>query len=277
MPAPMPFRLPLLALPLLASLLALPSCASLRGFLREGNPGSGSATPLRPSPPEVSLIEVRATHRPTDEQLAAHFCMQETARSPLGSAGTLLCRVFGPTPTERDLQFTFDVELDAANPGRVPLPLISALIAFTAYPDEAGAENLGSLCISLCDAGECPARGDDACRSDEPEITDVDSLARATVGFLVGLATGERRITDLRVRTIDPSDHVRFVASLAIGVAPMTRLMGRVASGAVDTARSGRTPDFTIPWAIEGSVFVEVESFGRFAASFPETRGSWDP
>ncbi len=270
---PVPLFARLLVSVLLPLAFAASGCGNLRGLLR---PGTSSGPALTPSPPEVSLIEVRATHRPTDEQLAAHFCMQEVARSPLGPAGSLLCRAFGPMPTERDLQFTFDVELDAANPGRVPLPLVSALIAFTAYPDEVGAENLGSLCISLCEAGECPARGDDACRSDEPDITDVDSLARATVGFLVGLATGERQITDLRVRTIAPADHVRFVASLAIGVTPMTRLLSRVASGAVDMARTGRTPDFTIPWAIEGSVFVEVERFGRFAASFPETRGSWD-
>lgn len=252
-------------------------CGALRGLR---GPRGGRGTAVTPSAPEVRLVEVRATHQPTEQQIAAHFCFQEASRSPLGPAGALLCRTLGPMPSERDLQFTFDVELEASNPGRVPLPLVSALVGFTAFPDEAAsAENLGSLCISLCEGAECPAssRGDDACRSDLPDITDADSLARATVGFLVGLATGEREITDLRVRTIAPSDRVRFVASLAIGVSPMMRLLERAASGAVSSARSGRAIDVSIPWAIEGSVFVEVESFGRLAASFPRSTGSWDP
>lgn len=260
---------------LLASLLLLPSCAALRSALTRPA-GRGGVSEVRPSAPEVRLVEVRATHRPTDQQLAAHFCLQETARSPLGPAGALLCRALGPLPTDADLQFTFDVELEAANPGQVPLPLVSALLAFTAFPEAEGTENLGTLCVSLCEEGECPSRGDAACRSDAPEIRDVDSFARATVGFLVGLATGSRRITDLRVRTIPARQQVRFVASLAIGVEPMVRLLERTARTAVDAAQTGRQPEFVIPWAIEGSVFVEVESFGRFAASFPEARGSWD-
>lgn len=259
--------------PLLALLLLVPSCAGLRDALGRG--GRGTTTGVRPTPPAIRLVEVRATHRPTDQQLAAHFCLRETARSPLGPAGALICRAFGPRPTDRDLQFTFDVELEAENPGSVPLPMISALVAFTAFPDETGAENLGSLCISLCDGDDCPARGDDACRSSEPEIRDVDDFARASVGFLVGLATGERSITDLRVRTIPARDRVRFVASLAIGVEPMMRLIERTSRTAIEAAASGRQPHFEIPWAIEGSVFVEVEGFGRFAASFPEARGSW--
>lgn len=257
----------------LASLMG--GCAALRSLRRDPG-GTGTATTVRPTPPEVSLVEVRATHRPTDQQLAAHFCLQEVSRSPLGPAGALLCRAFGPLPSDDDLQFRFDVQLEAENPGQVPLPLVSALVAFTAFPEEAGAENLGSLCISLCAEGECPSRGDAACRSDLPEIRDVDSFARATVGFLIGLATGERQITDLAVRTIPARSSVHFVASLGIGVDPMMRLLERAARGAVESAQTGRQPHFVIPWAIEGSVFVEVESFGRFAASFPEARGSWD-
>jgi len=240
-----------------------------------GSTAPGART--EPTPPLVRLVEVRATHRPTDAQIAQHFCMEEAARSPLGPAGALLCRALGPLPTEDDLQFRFDVELEAQNPGAVPLPMVAALVAFTAFPDESSADNLGTLCLSMCESGEsCPARGDEACRSDLPEIRDVDDFARATVGFLVGLATGARSISDLRVRTIAPSGTIHFVASLGIGVGPMMHLLERTVTGVVDAARAGRRAELSIPWAVEGSVFVEVEGFGRFAASFPEARGTWD-
>jgi hypothetical protein len=260
-------------LALLLVLALVPSCATLRDTLLRG--GRTPTAGVRPMPPVVRLIEVRSTHRPTDRQLAAHFCLEEMARSPLGPAGALVCRAFGPRPSEADLQFTFDAELEVENPGSVPLPMISALLAFTAFPEATDAENLGSLCVSLCDGDDCPTRGDAPCRSSEPEIRDVDDFARASVGFLVGLATGERAITDLRVRTIPARDRVRFVASLAIGVGPMTRLLERTSRSAIDAATAGRQPHFEIPWSLEGSVFVEVEGFGRFAASFPEARGSW--
>lgn len=262
-------------LALALTLALLPGCAALSALRAPGMSGAGAGA--RPSAPLVRLVEVRATHRPTDAQIAAHFCLQEVSRSPLGPAGGLICRAFGPLPSEHDLQFRFDIELEAENPGAVPLPMVAALVAFTAFPDEPGADNLGTLCLSLCETGEsCPSRGDDACRSNLPDIRDVDDFARATVGFLVGLATGTRSISDLRVRTIAPSDRVSFVASLGIGVGPMMHLIEHVATGVVESARTGRQPELVIPWAVEGTIFVEVEAFGRFAASFPEARGSWD-
>jgi hypothetical protein len=31
-----------------------------------------------------------------------------------------------------------------------------------------------------------------------------------------------------------------------------------------------------IPYAVEGSIWVDVRSFGRVAASFPRATGAWD-
>lgn len=41
------------------------------------------------------------------------------------------------------------------------------------------------------------------------EIRDIDDLARVTADFLCALALGDRRLTDLRVRTIPPNAHGR--------------------------------------------------------------------
>ena len=62
------------------------------------------------------------------------------------------------------------VELEARNPASIPMPVVSALVAFAAYPEATGAQNLGTVCVSMCeDPNSCPQVAD-ACASDEPQI-----------------------------------------------------------------------------------------------------------
>jgi hypothetical protein len=238
---------------------------------------TGNLAGLRPSPPTVRMVETRLVHAPTNEQLGLHYCQVYASRSVAGAFGALACRALGAPPTREDLQFTFEVEMEAGNPGRVPLPMVEAMVAFRAFPDSSDRRNLGTVCLSLCeDAASCPQGRPGACQSDAPEIRDLDSFASAAAGFLVSVALGQRRFEDLRVRTIAPSERVRFVAALSLDVDQALSLIERVAGSAVQSAQRGQRPRFDIPYEVEGSVFVEVERFGRFAASFPAVSGHWD-
>jgi hypothetical protein len=270
-------RAALIALALTSLLVA--GCAALRGarWPLATTRGGTQQDALRPSPPTVRLVETRLAHAPTNEQIGLHYCTVYASRSPAGAFGAMACRAFGPLPTREDLQFRFQVEMDAANPGRVPLPMVEALVAFKAFPDSGDTANLGAVCLSLCeDPANCPQGRANACESNEPEIHDMDSFARAAVGFLVSVAVGQRRFEDLRIRTIQPNDHIRFVAELSLDIDQTLSLIERTVRGAVDGAQRGQTPNIQIPYEVEGSVFVEVENFGRFAASFPGVRGNWD-
>lgn len=237
--------------------------------------GNHTGVSRRPTPPQVRLVETRLVHAPTNEQLALHFCRVNASRAA-GSLGAAACRALGTLPSREDLQFVFEVELEAENPGRVPLPMVSALVAFRAFPDSTDGQQLGAVCMSLCEsATSCPQRGPSACQSDEPEIHDMESFASAATGFLVSVALGERRFEDLTIRTIDPGERLRFVARLSLDVEPALRVIEWAATDAIALAQSGHVPTFTIPYEVEGTVFVEVEDFGRFAGSFPPTRGTW--
>ncbi|GAB4208349.1 MAG: hypothetical protein OHK0013_26750 [Sandaracinaceae bacterium] len=254
----------------------LGACGAGLGRMLYGD-RTGNFAGQRPSAPTVRLVETRLVHAPTNEQLGLHYCQIYASRSPAGPFGALACRALGPLPTREDLQFTFDVEMEAANPGRVPLPMVEALVAFRAFPESGDTRNLGTVCLSLCeDPARCPQGRAGACQSDEPEIRDLESFATAAAGFLVSVALGQRRFEDLRVRTIAPNDRLRFVASLSLDVDQALSLIERVAGSAVQSAQRGQTPRFDIPYEVEGSVFVEVEGFGRFAASFPAASGHWD-
>ncbi len=82
-------------------------------------------------------------------------------------------------------------------------------------------------------------------------------------------------MNDLRVRTIPPSETIRSVVRLELDPDAMMQLIRRLGDEAVAEVRAGRPPAFDIPYEIEGSVWVEVESFGRFAASFGPFRDRW--
>jgi len=261
----------------LAALL-MSGCAALRSArrpVRGGGTAQDAITP--PTPPTLRLVETRLSHAPTNEQIGLHYCTVYASQSPAGAFGALACRAFGPLPTREDLQFRFQAEMEAANPGRVPLPMVEALVAFKAFPDSGDSANLGAVCLSLCEnPANCPQGGANACESTAPEIRDMDSFARAAVGFLVSVAVGQRRFEDLRIRTIQPNERIRFVAELSLDIDQTLSLIERTVRRAVDGAQRGQTPNIQIPYEVEGSVFVEVESFGRFAASFPAVAGNWD-
>lgn len=258
--------------------LVLTGCGALRSArwpVRDRGTAQDQVT--RPTPPTVRLVETRLAHAPTNEQIGLHYCTVAASQSPAGAFGAMACRAFGPLPTRADLQFRFQVEMEAANPGRVPLPMVEALVAFKAFPDSSDSANLGAVCLSLCDdPANCPQGGASACESTAPEIRDMDSFARAAVGFLISVAVGQRRFEDLRIRTIQPNERIRFVAELSLDIDQTLSLIERTVRGAVDGAQRGQTPNIQIPYEVEGSVFVEVESFGRFAASFPAVAGNWD-
>src|ERR1041385_5657351 len=128
---------------LLCVLLAVPALAACPQLAGMGSPTKQIEPPPRP---EVKLSAITLEARPTNARLAAYFCMQATG----GGIAGVACRVFGEVPRKDDLRFTFRVQLEARNPATIPMPVVSALLAFTAYPADTGGQNLGSVCVEMC-------------------------------------------------------------------------------------------------------------------------------
>jgi hypothetical protein len=252
---------------LVAGLAGLASCPAAGINL----PGGGAGGLGPPPKPEVSVSAVVLESQPTNQLLAAYYCPKYVT-----GALSLGCRVFGSVPAKTDLRFTFRVELEAKNPATIPMPVVSALIAFAAYPEAAGAQNLGTVCVSMCeDPNACPQVAD-ACASDEPEIRSMNDFAGAAAGFLINAAlTGGASVENLRIPVVPAGGSLRFVAGLTLDIDQMLALLGKLGGDVVGDLKAGRTPAFTIPWAVEGSVWVRFEGFGRIGASFPRQTGSW--
>jgi len=241
-------------------LLPLSSCAAL------GLTGAGSAI-ANVKPPNVSIAAVRMADMPTARDLAGYYCGQYL--------GPLICRAFGPVPKTSDIQFAFDVELAVANGSKVPMPLVQTLFAFTAFPEEQDAQNLGTVCLSFCDDPNNCKQDANACRSDAPEIRDIRDFANAASGFLIATALGERKFSDLRVRTVPPNDEMKMVVRLGLDPLQMIGLIRQFGKGEIAKIRSGQIPEFSIPYEIEGTAWVSVESLGRLATGFGPAAGQW--
>jgi hypothetical protein len=246
---------------LLALLLApLFSCAAL------GLSSTGSKLP-NVTRPKVSVAAVRMADMPSARDLASYYCGQYL--------GPLICGAFGPVPQVSDIHFAFDVELELANSNNVPLPLVQTLFAFTAFPEAQDAQNLGTVCLSFCEDPNNCKQDANACRSDEPEIRDARDFANAATGFLISTALGERKFSDLRVRTVPPNEQMKMVVRLGLDPVQMVGLIRQFGTGELDRIKKGQIPEFSIPYEIEGTAWVSVESLGRLATGFGPAAGQW--
>lgn len=222
-----------------------------------------------PTPPRVAVSAIRLVSAPTPEDIARWLCPEV--------APSLVCQLLaGGRPSREAMRVVFDVQLDVENPNTIPLPLVAALVAFKAYPDAADAQNLGAACLTLCeDPASCTQDATRACESNEPSIRDADDFARAATNFLIAVATGRERFENLRVRTLAPGAHSSVVFRLELDPEQVFALVSRLATDAIAAIRAGRAPSVSIPYEVEGSVWVVVEHFGRFAASFPPFRDAF--
>jgi hypothetical protein len=217
--------------------------------------------------PDVSIAAVRLAKAPSNKALAGYYCAQYLH--------PLICRVFGPLPDAEDIAFAFDVELQLDNPNPVPLPLVQSLFAFTAFPEEEEAGNLGTVCLSFCEDPERCEQDANACIADDPEIRDARDFTESAAGFLYSVALDERRFQDLRVRSVPPNDQTRVVVRLGVDPTQMVELIQRVAKGDISRIKRGELPTLAIPYRLEGTSWVAVEGFGRLAAGFGPNDGEW--
>jgi hypothetical protein len=249
---------------LIAAACLSEGCAGLN-FNLQGQNWGGIA---KPEPPRISVAGTRLTRQPTNRQLAGWLCTQVT--------NPLICHIFGVVPPKSSLLFAFDIDLDADNPNSFPLPMVEVLTVFTAFPAVQGQKNLGAVCLSLCEDPNGCAQQPNACQSTEPEIRSLGDFAHAAVGFLTRLAAGQEAIENLRVRLIPAGGKARVVIRLELGVDAVVGLIRQVAQDAMRDLQRGVEPRFSIPYRVEGSVWLRVEHFGRLGAGYGPYHGTWN-
>lgn len=236
------------------------SCAQLQNL-------AGQTGAKAPDAPKIVIVDVGLAHHPGPDIIARALC-------PRVAPG-LVCAAIGGRPSSAELKIGFAVALDVTNPNAIPLPLVEALVAFTAWPGQPGANNLGAVCLSFCDQGaSCPARPD-ACTGGGPKIKTMNDFAAAAAGFLIATAAGQTSPDNLKIRTLAPNQTTRVTVGLELDPEQVVSLIARFAQSAMDDVKRAQVPRFEIPYAVEGSAWVTVESFGKIAAGFGPVNGVW--
>lgn len=226
-------------------------------------------TALQPKPPRIAVAGVDLVVAPGNRALAAHFCPRY--------APSIVCGVaFGGAPSPAQMRFVFDVRLSATNDNAFPVPVVEVLTAFRAFPASAAAQNLGAVCVTMCEqGGHCPS-GPDACRNDTGrDVRSIEDFAGAAAGFLFAAAQGHATLDQLRIRTIPAGGTAEVKLQLELGVPTVLALLEQVAKEAVQQAAKGQEPRFAIPYRIEGTAWIRVENFGRLGAGFGPSDGTW--
>jgi hypothetical protein len=223
---------------------------------------------VTPKAPTMTVADVALSSHPPATVVARALCPQ-IAPGPV-------CMLLGARPTAAELKIGFALQLDVANPNSMALPLVEALVAFTAFPGATGSQNLGALCLSFCeDPSRCPPRAD-ACTAGGPEIRTIGDFAQATAGFLVASAAGQTSLDNLRIRTLPANGQTRVTVGLELDPMQVVSLLARLATSSVDSVKVGKVPEFVIPYQVEGSAWVNVQSFGKLAAPFGPAQGAWN-
>jgi hypothetical protein len=75
-------------------------------------------------------------------------------------------------------------------------------------------------------------------------------------------------VSDLKVQTVPSGGHVSVKVGLTLAPTQVLDLLLALEKEAVKSAAEGKTPALTIPFSIEGSAWVTVQSFGSIGASF---------
>ena len=248
----------------LSFLLCLVTGCSQLSSLASGLPAAAT----RPDPPKVSVQGVTLVSAPGEEELARYYC-------PLVAPG-LVCRAFGAAPPAAALRFVFDVALLVENPNTIPLPAVEALVALTAYPDSGQQAKVGAACIALCPEGEdCGPAPAGACMDGGPGLQTMEDYAMAAAGFLTRVALDDVRVSDVRVRTIPAGASTVIQARFELDPEAMLQLIGTVAGDALASVQRGRVPELTVPYLVEGSLWVNIEQFGKIGAAFGPYRDAW--
>lgn len=241
----------------LASMLG--SCAALQNL----NLGQ-----WQPKAPRVLAGQPVLVQAPTNLALAAHFCPQV--------APGLVCQALGGPPPPQALKFAFDLPLQVHNDNPFPVPVAEVLAAFTAWPGS-GQQNLGAVCLSLCQAGEpCAQSGTPPCQAQTGrDIRTLGDFGHAVAGLLVANAAGQTSLADVRLRTVPAGGQAAVNVRLELGVQAALGLVQRMAGDAVARIKQGQSPQFAIPWQMLGTVWVDVDNFGRIGAGFGPLDGAW--
>jgi len=232
----------------------------------------GDTTPELKPDVQVGALELR--DEPSLGQLGAYYCPKviDDAFVALGCSVAL-----GSPPPKSQLVFEFGVVVNIHNPNDIPVPALDVLLALTLFDQDADAQALGAICVSLCGTddlgcdgtprpGACEAQGDDV-RSIE------DFIAR--IPDLIGKIASGQAAQELAKSTIAAGGDVSIDLAFDLGVDQALTVFEKTALAYVQALLNGRNATLTVPVRADGTVYFRLPVLGRIGVDFGPFRTSW--
>jgi hypothetical protein len=233
------------------------------------------------SPPTVTLQSVTLAESPSQGNLAAYYCPQAVAQTTGTTFGAdLICSPpFGPPPPVSALQFGFDVHFTVANPNKIPLPLSEILTAVSLFPATTN-QSLGAVCLHLCAPNDPACQSGPTttgCQSSSKDIRSLGDFVNASANLLLtkGLADATGHDLPLVAPQILASSTLEVITRFSVAPTVVLSVLQQLALQSVSQLEAGNAPVFTIPYSIEGTIFVDAGSLGRVAAGYGPFPGTW--
>lgn len=252
--------------------LAVTGCDVLHTMHSDHTGQHGAA----PSPPSATFAPAEVSLGPTSAQLAAHFCPRVAATTPLDADASAACRANGPAPALDDLATRLHVESIVESRSMVRSRIESALLVLTLYPGTGAQQVVGAVCLTFCDEGasECP-QTEEACRSSAGDALDLADVAPAR-GFLASVAVDEQRLADLRVQELAPHGTVTLAFDVALGTQTLLDAIFASDAAGLDAIRAGQAPSFSVPYALEGTLWLDGRGNDGWAERITRATGTLD-
>lgn len=229
---------------------------------------------VAPTPPTSTFAPLAWIESPTRAQLTAFLCPLLGTETPLSPEASAACRAAGPTPVPSALRFQVRAEASIENRGMVRLAIESVLLVLTVFPEGGARQVIGAACMTLCDEGatQCP-QTNEACHSSAEGVVDLGDLDGAD-GFLSSIAVEDQLVSELAVHPLPAHGSAALRYDLAIDRARLLAAIQTNDIAAISAIRLGEPATFTIPYALEGTIWVDGRGNDGFAEPITRTTGT---
>ena len=227
--------------------------------------------------PTVTYQGAALAQAPSQEMMAAYYCPRVV--SYLLATGA--CWPFGAAPPASEMVVAFNLQFNMHNPNHFPIPVAEMLTAVTVVPGQGqSSQALGTSCIVFCSPDEpgCTGQpGPGACTAKSGDIRSIGDFTNATANLLLasGVSLLEGQAPSFTMPEVVQDGEAAIEARFAFGAGPMLEALQQLASRSVSQLEVGDLPTFTIPYRIEGTVWLDVGSLGRVAVGFGPVDGTW--
>lgn len=228
--------------------------------------------------PELQLSEATLVAYPSGQDIAAFYC-EDIVPFP----ANLGCAALGPIPSERQMQFHFELQYLVDNPNpTVSIPTTEILASIRLFEGTESAE-LGAVCVALCNEGDlsCTGQpGENSCVSDRSDTISVEDIQDRLIGLLElsvdAAINGELDNVSQRVIPAG-TENFEIRVRFSLGADAMEDILGTVLRRLVVEPIDLLAGDLQIdiPFTVSGSLWFEVPIIGRVALGYGPFTDVW--